>query len=355
MRPAPPPPPPPSPAQSAAPGPRDIVVNQADLFGQFGGRQGAVVTIRALLVLTPNRPQVGHKGTLACAPTGGGSDDDWLTIADIEVKRPLDDQSRIKFVCWAAKSRCSPAGAEEANAAAQEHPPASALGVLVEGLLHVDVADMDHAARQGEPGRACPAAALGSCLVEDEPHRLGEVAAIAGPCVLGRGALPRPIHRRGWRFSSATRRGAGATAAGGRADLAHAARHGAGGRGPAGSALGGALPALAQRCRNDRGVVGVGDTLTLRQAVMFLVMRREVELPALYSRSDSAGPRQPFGVADLQGLVGESPALWALRDLVGFAAQAERPVLLLGPPGSGKALAAQGHSRALGAGRGTVC
>lgn len=96
VRPAPPPPPPPSPAQSAAPGPRDIVVNQADLFGQFEGRQGAVVTIRALLVLTPNRPQVGHKGTLACAPTGGGSDDDWLTIADIEVKRPLDDQSRIQ-------------------------------------------------------------------------------------------------------------------------------------------------------------------------------------------------------------------------------------------------------------------
>lgn len=74
---------------------------------------------------------------------------------------------------------------------------------------------------------------------------------------------------------------------------------------------------------------------------MFLVVRRPVELPALYSRSDSAGPRLPFGVADLQGLVGESPALWALRDLVGFAAQAERPVLLLGPPGSGKALAAR--------------
>lgn len=74
----------------------DIVVNQADLFGQFVDRQGAVVTIRALLVMTPNHPQIGHKGTLACAPTGGGSDDDWLTIADVEVKRPLDDQSRIQ-------------------------------------------------------------------------------------------------------------------------------------------------------------------------------------------------------------------------------------------------------------------
>ncbi len=100
--PAPPPPPPvkvapPPPApHPSSPRPQDIVINQADLFGQFEGRQGAIVTIRALLVMTPNHPQVGHKGTLACAPTGGGSDDDWLTIADVEVKRPLDDQSRIQ-------------------------------------------------------------------------------------------------------------------------------------------------------------------------------------------------------------------------------------------------------------------
>ncbi len=98
---APPPPPPkvvaPPPAPPpASPRPGDIVINQADLFGQFESRQGAVVTIRALLVMTPNHPQVGHKGTLACAPTGGGAEDDWLTIADVEVKRPLDDQSRIQ-------------------------------------------------------------------------------------------------------------------------------------------------------------------------------------------------------------------------------------------------------------------
>lgn len=87
---------PPSPPPPPTPGPQDIVVNQADLFGQFEGRQGAVVTIRALLVLTKNHPQAGHKGVISCAPSGGGSDDDWVPIGDVEVKKPLDENSRIQ-------------------------------------------------------------------------------------------------------------------------------------------------------------------------------------------------------------------------------------------------------------------
>ena len=47
-----PPPPPPTPT----PGPQDIVINQADLFGQFEARQGALVTIRALIVIVKNKP-----------------------------------------------------------------------------------------------------------------------------------------------------------------------------------------------------------------------------------------------------------------------------------------------------------
>ena len=196
---------------------------------------------------------------------------------------------------------------------------------------------------QGE-SQAAPAQRLHLVLVwsKDEPHRLGEVAAIAGPCVLGRGGAaasdPSP------RLAFFRQRPGGAQARppleGARISRTQLAME------PVGEDLlavrsVGRCPLLLNGAEAIEGVVGVGDTLTLRQAVMFLVVRREVELPALYSRSDSAGPRQPFGVADLQGLVGESPALWALRDLVGFAAQAERPVLLLGPPGSGKALAAR--------------
>jgi hypothetical protein len=88
------PPPPPSPP---TPGPQDIVINQADLFGQLENRQGALVTIRALIVTAKNKPQVGHKGTIACTPSGGGgSDEDWVPVADVEVKKPLDDTGRIQ-------------------------------------------------------------------------------------------------------------------------------------------------------------------------------------------------------------------------------------------------------------------
>jgi len=95
--PAPPPPrvTPPAPP-TPTPGPQDIVINQADLFGQFEARQGALVTIRALIVTAKNKPQAGHKGVISCAPNGGGSDDDWVAVADVEVKKPLDDGGRIQ-------------------------------------------------------------------------------------------------------------------------------------------------------------------------------------------------------------------------------------------------------------------
>ena len=94
--PAPPPVAPPPPPAPPSPGPQDIVVNQADLFGQFENRQGALVTIRALIVTAKNKPQAGHKGVISCAPNGGGSDDDWVPVADVEVKKPLDDSGRIQ-------------------------------------------------------------------------------------------------------------------------------------------------------------------------------------------------------------------------------------------------------------------
>ncbi|HNN93093.1 MAG TPA: protein kinase [Pseudomonadota bacterium] len=192
--------------------------------------------------------------------------------------------------------------------------------------------------------QAAPAERLHVVIVwsKDEPHRLGEVAAIAGPCVLGRGGAapsdPSPRltffrHRPGGGQARPPLEGA-------RISRTQLAIEPVGEDRLAVRSVG-RCPLLLNGTETIEGVVGVGDTLTLRQAVMLLVVRRPIELPALHSRSDFAGPRQPFGVADLQGLVGESPALWALRDLVGFAAQAERPVLLLGPAGSGKALAAR--------------
>lgn len=87
IQPPPPPPPPPAPV---------IVVNQSDLFGQLEAKQGALVTIRALLVLSKNRPATGSKGMLACAPAQASSESDWLPLGEVEVKRPLDESSRIQ-------------------------------------------------------------------------------------------------------------------------------------------------------------------------------------------------------------------------------------------------------------------
>jgi two-component system nitrogen regulation response regulator GlnG/two-component system response regulator HydG len=58
----------------------------------------------------------------------------------------------------------------------------------------------------------------------------------------------------------------------------------------------------------------------------------EAELPA-------------FGGADADGFVGESPALWRLRDRIAFAARLSQHDLLHGPSGSGKELVARAVHR----------
>lgn len=80
-------------AQSSAP---LIVIKQADLFGKLVAKQGAVVTIRALLVTSKLRPRIGQHAQLACAPLGGDKDSDWLPLADVEIKGPLDDAGQIE-------------------------------------------------------------------------------------------------------------------------------------------------------------------------------------------------------------------------------------------------------------------
>jgi transcriptional regulator with AAA-type ATPase domain len=55
-----------------------------------------------------------------------------------------------------------------------------------------------------------------------------------------------------------------------------------------------------------------------------------------------ARPGHHFGQADEWGFVGESPAAWQLRWDIAFAAQRAGHVLILGPTGTGKELAARG-------------
>jgi hypothetical protein len=102
-----PPPPPPPVAQRPPPlapgqdfpGQKVIVVHQADLFGQFEGKQAGAITIRALLMMTKTQPVVGNKGILYVSPSAGAAkgEADWVPLGDVEVKQPLDSDSRIQL------------------------------------------------------------------------------------------------------------------------------------------------------------------------------------------------------------------------------------------------------------------
>ncbi|XXY12549.1 sigma 54-interacting transcriptional regulator [Sorangium sp. So ce216] len=81
-----------------------------------------------------------------------------------------------------------------------------------------------------------------------------------------------------------------------------------------------------------------GDTLELADQLVFVCVRRPPELPPL---RDITGELGHFGDPDAQGLVGESPAAWALRDRVAFFAARDVHVLILGESGTGKELVAR--------------
>src|SRR5438034_11697264 len=89
----------------------------------------------------------------------------------------------------------------------------------------------------------------------------------------------------------------------------------------------------------ERADLAPGDTLVLRDALVLLAVQR---------RPFRAAPRRapdastfPFGGPDPNGMIGESPAAWALRDHLSLAAHSGQHVLLLGQSGTGKELAAR--------------
>jgi two-component system nitrogen regulation response regulator GlnG/two-component system response regulator HydG len=96
------------------------------------------------------------------------------------------------------------------------------------------------------------------------------------------------------------------------------------------------------------GSVNPGDTLLLGRELLLLAVTRPRELPP--PRPGLALPSFPFGAPDPHGFVGESLPLWELREQIAFAARADAHVLLLGPSGSGKELAAQAIHRLSGRG-----
>jgi two-component system nitrogen regulation response regulator GlnG/two-component system response regulator HydG len=88
-----------------------------------------------------------------------------------------------------------------------------------------------------------------------------------------------------------------------------------------------------------RALVRPGQTVEIRQQLLFVCARRPERLAAL--RFLGKMPSTPFGEPDENAIVGETPAAWSLRDQIAFLAGRGGHVLLLGESGTGKELVAQ--------------
>jgi two-component system nitrogen regulation response regulator GlnG/two-component system response regulator HydG len=86
-----------------------------------------------------------------------------------------------------------------------------------------------------------------------------------------------------------------------------------------------------------------GDAFVVGDELVFLCVERPAKMRKPRAALDLAA--HVFGEADAVGLVGESKVAWALRDNLAFLAERAAHVLLLGPSGSGKELAAQAIHR----------
>jgi DNA-binding NtrC family response regulator len=111
----------------------------------------------------------------------------------------------------------------------------------------------------------------------------------------------------------------------------------------------GRRPLLISGTPVDEARVMPGDQLLIEGVIGFFVALRPGHLPAHTSDRFS---RHRFGQADTVGLVGESPAMWELRERIAFAGPRGAHVLILGESGTGKELAAQAiHALSPRAGR----
>ena len=84
----------------------------------------------------------------------------------------------------------------------------------------------------------------------------------------------------------------------------------------------------------ERVAARTGDLIEVEGRFSLLVTRRATEWP----RGQPWYSPFPFGEADTQGIVGESPAAWELRRQIAFIAQLREHVLVYGPTGVGKEL-----------------
>ena len=92
------------------------------------------------------------------------------------------------------------------------------------------------------------------------------------------------------------------------------------------------------------GLAQPGDTLAIENQMVLFCTRRA--LPLASPRHLRAADAARFGVADADGIVGESAPIWALREEIAFAGASPAHVLILGESGTGKELVAHAVHRA---------
>jgi len=90
----------------------------------------------------------------------------------------------------------------------------------------------------------------------------------------------------------------------------------------------------------DEAKLTAGDALLLHGELLLLCVERPAVLNPLKSFPTEA--RRAFGEPDALGLIGESAAMWELRERIAFCARSDRHVLVHGPSGTGKELVGRG-------------
>ncbi len=100
----------------------------------------------------------------------------------------------------------------------------------------------------------------------------------------------------------------------------------------------GRIPLVVRGAEVKKAVVRPGDTIALKNALLLYVTTRPPKLP---TSNGTVGTGFTFGEADAFGVVGESPTAWRLRESLAIAAASPQHVLVQGPSGSGKELAAR--------------
>ncbi|MFO0761977.1 MAG: sigma 54-interacting transcriptional regulator [Byssovorax sp.] len=97
-----------------------------------------------------------------------------------------------------------------------------------------------------------------------------------------------------------------------------------------------------------RATIAPGESLLLKRQLLLHCTTRPRRLAPFRG---ALADLPVFGEPDAQGITGESPAAWRLRDQIAWLGRADEHTLILGPSGSGKELAARaihaGSTRAL--------